>query len=174
MNNFNLLVSGPRFNEINSKTELWFVLLMCGDKYPIIFDLEFSGLIAASSTIDGKEIVLKIKDILKKNSNFFQFILKIVPIDFICDTDTKVIAQIVQQHYREYIDPKDSFRIELKRRNNDLIDRNIFIENIAKIIDNQVNLDFPDKIIRFEMLGNLCGVTFLKPDEIIRIKPRLG
>ncbi|GAG43821.1 unnamed protein product, partial [marine sediment metagenome] len=36
LNNFNLLVSTSRYNEVNAKAEIWFTLLMCGDTYPII------------------------------------------------------------------------------------------------------------------------------------------
>ncbi len=148
------------------------MLLICGDTYPIIFDLEFSGLIAASSTLNGKEIITKIKAILKRDASFFQYILKIVPIDFVCDINIKIISEIVQRHYREFIDSNESFRIDLKRRSNELIDRNVFIESIAKNIENRVDLDNPDKIIRFEMLENLCGITFLKPEEVLRLKSK--
>lgn len=170
MNNFNLLVSSSRFNEKNSKAELWFTLLMCGDKYPIISDLEFLGLITALSNLNRKDIVVKIKDILRKDPTFFQYILKIVPIDFVCETNVKVIDQIVQQNFKLFIKDSDSFKIDLKRRSNELIERNNFIETIAKRIDNKVDLEYPNVIIRIEVLGNYSGISFLKPDDIIRIK----
>ncbi|MHA1467368.1 MAG: hypothetical protein ACTSP6_04720, partial [Promethearchaeota archaeon] len=116
MNNFNLLVSSSRYNEVNSKAELWFTLLMCGDEYPIISDLEFMGLITAMTSLNTKDVIAKIKDILIKDPNFFNYILKIIPIDFVCQTDVNVINQIIAQHYDQYIDKEDTFRIVLKRR----------------------------------------------------------
>lgn len=143
---------------------------MCDDKYPIISKLEYLGLITAFTSLDAKELIKKIKNILSKDPNFFQYILKIIPIDFVCETNINVIKQIVHQQYSNFIEKKDSFRISLKRRKNNSIERNSFIEIIAKNIDNNVNLENPDKIIRFEILGNICGIAFLKPQDILKFK----
>ena len=169
MNNFNLLVSTSRFNEVNAKAEIWFTLLMCGDKYPIILGIKFPGLITATTNIDNKEVILKIKKILEKDSNFFQFILKIVPINYVCETKLNVIKDIVEKYYRLYLNKEDSFKIEMKRRKNEIIKRDTIIESLAKIINNRVDLDNPDKILRIELLGNVSGISFLNPDDIIII-----
>jgi len=166
--NFNLLVSTSRYNEPNAKSELWFTLLMCGDTYPIITGIQFSGLITALTHLNPKKVILRINKILKKNRDFFQFILKIVPIDFICETDTKTINSIIQENFKEYINEKDTFKITLKRRHHEKIERNKFIEEIAKKIDNKVDLENPDIIIRIEILGNISGVSILKKNEIVK------
>lgn len=141
---------------------------MCGDKYPIISDLEFSGLITALTNLDAKKVIQKIKKILIKDPQFFQYILKIIPIDFVCETNINVIKQIVQQQYANFIYENDSFRIRLKRRSHESIDRNYLIDTVAKGINNKVNLENPNKIIRIEILGNSCGIAFLKPNDILK------
>jgi len=168
--NFNLLVSTSRYNETNAKSELWFTLLMCGDAYPIISGIQFPGLVTALTDINPKKVISKINIIQKKNPNFFQFILKIIPIEFICQTDTKIIEQIIKEKYKDFIDETDSFKITLKRRHHENIERNNFIETIANVIENKVDLENPDKIVRIEILGNISGVSFLKKNEIIRFK----
>ncbi|TFG02259.1 MAG: RNA methyltransferase [Promethearchaeota archaeon] len=170
MKNFNLLVSSSRYNETNAKAELWFTLLICGDKYPIILDLEFSGLITALTSLNAKDVIQKIKNILNSDPNFFQYILKIIPIDFVCETKVNVIKQIIQQNYNSFIDKNDTFRISLKRRNHESIKRNNFIDIIAENINNKVDLENPNKIINIEILGNSCGITFLKPNDILKFK----
>ena len=169
MNNFNLLVSTSRFNEVNAKAEIWFTLLMCGDKYPIILGIKYPGLITAATNIDTKEVMRKIKKILEKDSNFFQFILKIVPVDYVCETNLNLIKDFIEKYYPLYINKEDSFKIELKRRKNEIIERDAIIESVAKIIPNRVDLDNPDKIIRIELLGNVSGISFLNPDDIFLI-----
>ncbi len=171
MRNFNLLVSTSRFNENNAKAELWFTLLMCEDQYPIISNLEYLGLITALTNLKIRDFISKIKEILRKDPDFFQYILKIVPIDHVCETSINVITEIVQAHYRKYIEPTDSFRIYLKHRKNKLIDRDILIRKVAKDIDNRVDLENPDKVIRIEVLGNFTGISFIKPDDVIKKKP---
>ena len=169
MNNFNLLVSTSRFNEVNAKAEIWFTLLMCGDKYPIISGIKYPGLITAATNVDNKEVILKIKKILEKDSNFFQFILKIIPIDYVCETKLNVIKEFVEKYYLLYLNKEDSFKIELKRRKNEIIERDTIIDSLAKIINNRVDLDNPDKIIKIELLGNVSGISFLNPDDIFSI-----
>ena len=168
--NFNLLVSTSRYNKTNAMSELWFTLLMCDDSYPIISRIQFPGLISAFTNENLKEVISKIKTIQAKNPDYFQFILKIVPIDFICETKIKTIEKIIEQNYKNYIDEKESFKITLKRRHHPRIERENFIEIIANLINNSVDLEAPDKIIRFEVLGNITGISFLKRNEIITIK----
>jgi tRNA acetyltransferase TAN1 len=170
LKNFNLLISTSRFNESNAKAELWFTLLIIGDEYPIISNLEYLGLITALTTIKREEAILKIKNILDNDPHFFQYILKIVPIDFVCETNLKVINYLIKNHYENFIKKTEKFKIDLKRRKNKLIERNNLITTIAKNIDNEVDLENPDKIIRIELLGNFCGIAFIKPDDIISIK----
>ena len=169
MNNFNLLVSTSRFNEVNAKAELWFTLLMCDDKYPIISGANYPGLITAATSIENREIIKNIKKILEKDATFFQFILKIIPIDYVCETNLKVIKQIVEQYHPAYLNKTNSFKIELKRRKSDTIERDAVIESVAKIIKNKVDLENPDIIIRIELLGNISGISFLNPEDIIAI-----
>ena len=170
MNKFNFLVSTSRFNEVNAKAEIWFTLFMCGDKYPIISGTNYPGLITAATNIDNREIILKIKEILEKDSDFFQFILKIVPIDYVCETKLNVLKEIVEKYYPLYLNKNDSFKIELNRRKSEIIDRDILIETIAKVFNNKVDLDNPDRILRIEILGNVSGMSFLNPDDIFVIK----
>ncbi len=170
MKNFNLLVSTSRYNETNAKSELWFILLMCGDDYPIISGIQFPGLIIALTNLNSKKVISKIKEIQRKNPDFFQYILKIVPIDYTCETDIKTIKYIIQEHHKDFLKEGESFKIILKRRHHDKIEREHFIETIARDIDYKVDLENPDKTIRIEILGNISGISFLKEGEIIKVK----
>lgn len=168
LKNINLLISTFRYNETNAKAELWFSLVICGDKYPIISDLEYSGLIAALSNIEAKEVISKFKKITLDDPSFFKNILKVVPIDFVCKSDLAQINQIIKKNYKNYIKEDDSFRISLNRRKNELINRKDLIRIIARNITNPVNLENPDKIIRIEVLGGFCGISFLRKDDIFK------
>jgi tRNA acetyltransferase TAN1 len=172
LKNLNILVSTSRYNETNAKAELWFTLLICGDNYPIILNIEFSGLIAALTSLSTNQVIQKIKSILKQDPNFFQYILKIIPIDFVCETNVNDIKNIIEKNYRKFIKKKESFMIQLKRRKNELIDRDSFIDVIARNIENPVDLKNPDKIIRIEVLGNSCGISFLKHTDILSFKSK--
>jgi len=170
LKNFNLLVSAPRFNETDAKAELWFVLLICGEKYPVISNIEYQGLITAFTNLPEIDIIKKIKEILEKDPYIFTYVLKIVPIQFICETDLDLIKRIVKENYSTYIGKQDSFRITLKRRKNKLIERDKLIEAVANLLNNPVDLENPDKIIRIELLDTVCGISFLEQGDILRTK----
>jgi tRNA acetyltransferase TAN1 len=169
INNFNLLVSTSRFNEENAKAELWFTLLVCGIKYPIISKLSYSGLLSAFINQETRPVIEKMKKILIKYPKFYQYILKIVPVDFVCETNINIINEIVMSHYRDYLKPEETFMINLKRRKSEIIDRERSINIIAKNINNKVNLSNPDKIIWIEILGNKCGISFIKNSDIFTV-----
>ncbi|TFF98532.1 MAG: hypothetical protein EU547_01345, partial [Promethearchaeota archaeon] len=152
MKNFKLLISTPRYNETSARAELWFTMLICGDKYPIISNLELRGLITAYTKLESSEVIKKIKSILKKDPYFFSYILKIVPIHYVCDTDLTLIKNLVKRYYKEYINEEDSFRIKLNRRDNKFIKRRQLIDEVANIFKNPVDLENPDKILRIELL----------------------
>jgi len=87
----------------------------------------------------------------------------------VCETKLSVIKEFVKKYYPLYLNKEDSFKIELKRRKNEIIERDTIIESVANYINNKVDLDHPDKIIRIELLGNVSGISFLNPDDIIII-----
>jgi tRNA(Ser,Leu) C12 N-acetylase TAN1 len=87
-----------------------------------------------------------------------------------CETDPNTIKQIIQKNNKEFINKDDSFRITLKRRKHEKIERNNFIKVIASLLDNKVDLENPDKTIRIEILGKISGVSFLKKKEIVKAK----
>lgn len=169
MNNFNILVSTSRFNEVNAKAEIWFTLLMCGDKYPIISGTKYPGLITAATNIENKRVILKVKEILQKDPEFFQYILKIIPIDYVCETRLNTIKYYIEKYYSLYLNENDTFKIELNRRKSEVIGRDILIEAVANLFNNKVNLDNPDKILRIEILGNVSGISFFAPEDILII-----
>lgn len=142
---------------------------MCGIKYPIISNLSYSGLLSAFINQDIRRIIAKIKTILDGDPTYFQYILKIIPIDYVCDTDINMIKEIVNKYYRDYINPNESFMIALKRRKSEIIERDSFIRKIAAGINNQVDLSNPDKLIWIDVLGNRCGISFIKASDIITI-----
>ena len=117
--------------------------------------------------MDAKIMIRKIQKILKENPHFFQYILKIIPIDFVCETNLKSLTNLIQNHYKTFIKERDSFKIVLKRRKHEKIERNALIERLASGINNKVDLENPDKVVRIEILGNFSGVSFLQKKDII-------
>ncbi len=129
--------------------------------------MTFPGLLTALTEINAKLVTRKIRKLLKEKSHFFQYILKIIPIDFVCETNTKILVNLIHHHCNTFIKEQDSFKIELKRRKHEKIERDTLIERIAAGIHNKVDLENPDKVIRIEILGNFSSVSFLQKNDIV-------
>jgi tRNA acetyltransferase TAN1 len=63
----------------------------------------------------------------------------------------------------------ETYRISIEKRNSDLSSKEI-ITKIANKIKNKVSLEFADKIILIEILGNKTGVSILKKSDVLSIE----
>jgi len=161
-------VSTSRYNEGNTRAELWFILLTLGDEYPLIFKLGFSGLIGCITNIEPKRCIKKMRKLAQKNPDFFQYMLKIIPIEFNCETDLEIIRKIVHENFHQKVKKEETFRLRVNKRNCALSTLEI-VDFVADGIENKVDLKNPDKIVNIEILGKLAGISFLKRDEILSI-----
>lgn len=168
MRNFNLLISTSRHNEINAKAELWFLLFMMGDEFPLIFRVEFPGLFIALTNLNPKKCIEKLRKMALKNPNFFQYILKITPIEYACETDLYLIKMTVIDNFHRVIKKKETFKIQINKRNCATSKLEI-IEHIAVDLQNKVDLREPDKIVNIEILGNFTGISFITKDDILSV-----
>ncbi|MEJ2249825.1 MAG: THUMP domain-containing protein [Candidatus Lokiarchaeota archaeon] len=109
---------------------------------------------------------------MEKDLDFFQYALKIVPIQYVCETKPSTIAEMIKNTFKEHLLENETFRIKLNRRSNDLIERKSFIEKCARPIKSPVDLENPDKIIRIEVLGNVTGISYLRKEDVIKIEPK--
>lgn len=168
MKNFNLLISTSRKNEINAKAELWFILFMLGDEFPLTFRIGFQGLFAGMTNLEPKKSIRKLRKLLLRNPNFFQYILKITPIEFVCETDLNLIKEIIIENFHKVVKRNETFKIHINKRNFPTPKLEI-IELIAKDLNNKVNLRNPDKIVNIEILGGFTGISFITKQDILSI-----
>ena len=63
----------------------------------------------------------------------------------------------------------ETYRISIEKRNSDLSSKEI-ITKIANQIKNKVSLEFPDRIVLIEILGNKTGISILKKSDVLSIE----
>lgn len=168
MKNFNLLISTSRNNEINAKAELWFLLFMMGDEFPLIFRVEFPGLFIAFTNLNPKKCIKKLRKIILRNPYFFQYVLKITPIEYVCETDLDLIKMKVIDKFHKAIKKNETFKIQIQKRNFATSKLKI-IEHIATDLQNKVDLKEPDKIVNIEILGGFTGISFITKNDILSV-----
>ena len=113
---------------------------------------------------------MRVKQYREENSGWkFLYLLKIEPLDRIVEQDLDVILAIFRELIGEAeILPDQTFKVEMKKRNSP-VSQHEFIERIAELLPNPVNLDCPDFILKLEMLGRYAGLAILTSDQVVNL-----
>ncbi|HJO32434.1 MAG TPA: THUMP domain-containing protein, partial [Nitrosopumilus sp.] len=93
---------------------------------------------------------------------------RIIPIQKVIETQIDEIEKCVSE-ISEQILQDDKYRISIEKRNSDISSKEI-ITKIANQIKNKVSLEYPDKVILIEILGNKTGVSILKKSDVLSIE----
>ena len=165
---FNLLASTSRGYEKYARSELRFLFERIGDTSPAIERTGVSGLIAVKTNIDAIEAVRRFRTLLQQSPYEFRFILRIIPIEKVVQTDMDLIQQTVTELCSK-IEENETFRVTVEKRFTTTHSKEI-IEKVAANIKRKVNLTNPDKIILIEILGGFTGVSILKPEDILSVQ----
>lgn len=165
LRDFNLLVTTTRGNEADVCSEIWYLLGEIGDNSTNVDKTGVSGLIVAKSSFAPLEAIERLRDILRERPYEFRYSLRIIPIQKVTRTDLGEIGDIVKQLAAE-IGETETFRITVEKRFTQMSSKNI-VESAAAIIQREVDLINPDKIVLIEVIGGITGISVLKPSDII-------
>ena len=171
MNTFNLIVSSNRTYEQYAEREIWFTLLIIGDPVPVIMHSPIPGILLVKTKLDPFKTIQKMREILHKDLNFFHYILRVIPIEHVVETDIELIYQASMQLFhtkKRMVRKRKSFAIQVKKRATSM-SRNQIIDKIVHDIPNSVNLKEPDWVFHYEIIGNITGISLMKPNEIFRM-----
>ncbi len=173
MKNFNLIISTGRAFEEQAEYELWFNLLALGDESPIIFRSGNQGLILAKTTINPKDLIQYLREILQnkdKDKKYIQFIHKITPIDIVVpsnlDSLKEGLLKLIEKHPLSQ-DPKLKYRITVKKRQS-LLKTSEIIDAIGSNVQNAVSLKDFDWNVQVEVIGDSTGIALLKKSDIFK------
>lgn len=168
LKNFNLLISTSRRNERNACSELWYLLGEIGDKTAKIDITNISGLIVAYTSLNPVEVVDEFRMLIREKPWEFRYILKVVPINRIISTSIESIKQTAL-NIAEEISNNEKYRISIRKRSTNLSSINL-IETIASEINKKVNLKNPDLVLLIEIIGDVTGISLIKPTSILSIE----
>lgn len=171
IDNFNLIVTCPRFREYFTIRELESILYLLGVREPKICKSRIKGVILVLVENNPHKLVNKLRDLLHERPWEFRNIKRVIPVDRIVSTDYDEIARISWDLARNI--PKDStFKIQVKKRHTEMSSRKL-IEMVASKIDRKVNLDKPDYVINIEILGDVTAVGLIRTNEILSVEREL-
>ncbi len=164
----NLIITCARHLESETKQELIVILEKLGDSEPIITITNMSGILTVETKLEPIEIVKKIKEMLLDEPWCVRYCLRIIPIQKTTETKIESIEDGISD-LNKMISNKESYRISIEKRNSNISSQEL-ISRVAKKIKNKVSLEFPDKIILIEVLGNKTGIAIVKKADILSVE----
>lgn len=164
----NLIITCARHLESDTRQEIVNILDKIGDSEPKITITNMSGILTAETKLDPIDVVKKIKEMVLDEPWCIRYSLRIIPIQKIIETKIESIEDGITDLIKS-ISAEESYRISIEKRNSDISSQEL-ISRIAKKIKNKVSLEFPDKVILIEILGNKTGIAIVKKTDILSIE----
>ena len=164
----NLIITCARHLEQETKEELLDILEEFGDPDANIVISDMSGIMTASTKLEPIEVVRRIKEMILDEPWSIRYCLRIIPIQKVIETTIGNIEKTIE-NMNEQIKSGETYRVSIEKRNSDLSSKEI-ITKIADKIKNNVSLEFPDKVVLIEILGNKTGISILKKSDILSVE----
>jgi len=164
----NLIITCARHLEPETEEELISILEEFGDSDVKVSITNMPGILTAETKLDPIDVVRKIKEMLLDEPWSVRYCLRIIPIQKVIETKIEEIEKSIAELSDQILDD-ETYRISIEKRNSNVSSQEI-ITKIADKIKNKVSLEFPDKVLLIEILGNITGISILKKSDILSIE----
>lgn len=164
----NLIITCARHLEPETEQEIRGILEELGDLESTITITKMSGILTVNTIIEPIEVVEKIRNMIIDEPWSIRYCLRIIPIQKITETEIESIEKQIAGMSNSILE-NESYRISIEKRDSQISSQEL-ISKIAKNIKNKVSLEFPDKIILIEILGDQTGLAILKKSDILSVE----
>ncbi len=161
----NLIVTCPRHLEPETEDELVDILGEFGDPDAEVTITSMSGILTVKTSLDPIEVVRRMKEMLLDEPWSVRYCKRVIPIQRVIESKVEEIEESAGELSGQILEGEE-YKISVEKRNSDLSSREI-ITRVAGKIKNKVSLDFPDKVLLVEILGNKTGVSILRKSDIL-------
>ena len=168
MDDFNLIITTLRGTERQACSEMNYLLKdELGDPKPLIEKTGIRGLLIAKISLDPLEVIEKLRKMIHEYPYRLRYALRVIPIQKVVDTNLDEIRR-VSLEFGQKIGEDSSFRVTIEKRFTSFHSRD-FIEAAASEIKRKINLSKPDNVLLIEVLGELTGISLIKPQDILAV-----
>jgi len=168
MYDFNLLVSCSWGVYGKAKREILYILTTLGDESPIVERTIAKGIIGVKTKLDSREVVGGLRKLFNEDPFVFEYTLKWVPVDFWTFSDIDSMKEGVRK-LRNRIQAGEKWRMIVEKRRYTLHHKIEIIKELADLIEEKVDLENPEKILRVDIIGRYAGMSVLMPQEVFSV-----
>ncbi|MFQ6074115.1 MAG: THUMP domain-containing protein [Candidatus Bathyarchaeia archaeon] len=165
MYEFNILVSCSWSAYRKAREEILKILKLLGDEKASVKPTLAQGIIGVKTSLDSRQVVRELQRLFDDGQFVFEYTLKWVPVDLWTFSNLESMKKAVAE-LRDKIQPGERWRITLEKRRYTLYHKIDIIRELAKLIDEKVDLEKPDKILRVDIIGKYAGVSVLSPRDV--------
>jgi tRNA acetyltransferase TAN1 len=160
-----MLVSFRRWEYWPAIGEIKRVLREMGDETPIVKGTLARGMMGVKTALNPREVIKEVRRRFEADPFFLESTIKWVPIDSWSASDMEDMKKSIEG-LKGNILPGEKWGMKVEKRRYTLHHSIEIIKELAELIDEKVDLENPDKIVRIEILGKNAGISVLRPDEI--------
>ena len=168
MKDFNLVISTSRGNERNACSEAWYLLREAGDPNAKVEATGVIGLLVSRTVLDPVKAVNDLRSNLVEKPWEFRYVLKVTPVQAVTESKLESIEAKAVELSR-LIGEDESYRITVEKRRTKLRSTEL-IDIIAPKLDRKVRLENPDRVLLIEVIGNLTGISVIKPNDVLSVE----
>jgi len=165
---FNLLVSYSWGVYGRAKKEVVQVLEMLGDEGPLVKRTIAEGIIGVKTRLDSREVVRGLQRLFNEDPFALQYTLKWVPVDLWTLSDMDSMKEAVRK-LRNGIHEGERWRMTVEKRRYTQHHKIEIIRELAELIEETVDLENPEKILRVDIIGRYAGISVLTPQEVFSV-----
>lgn len=168
MYDFNLLVSYSWGVYGKAKKEIIHILETLGDEGPLVKRTIAEGIIGVKTRLNSREVIYGLRRLFDEDPFVFQYTLKWVPVDLWTFSDMDSMKEGVRK-LRNRIHAGERWRMIVEKRRYGLHHKIEVIRELADLIDEKVDLENPEKILRVDIIGRYSGISVLTPQEVFSV-----
>lgn len=161
-NQFNVIATTYRGYEYDASLELLNRLEEIGDSRAEVRITDLPGLLLVKANIDPLRLIDYMHKVVREEPWRVRYILRLIPVERVVETKLEVISDTASKIALSRISSRDTFKVLVEKRRTSL-SRSEVIEAVASKIDRRVNLEEPDWVVLIEIIGDVTGVSVLKP-----------
>lgn len=168
MYDFNLLVSCSWGIYERAKKEIVQILETLGDEVPLVERTIAEGIIGVRTRLDSRKVVQELRRLFDEDPFVFQYTLKWVPVDLWTLSDMDSMKEGIRK-LRNRIHEGERWRMTVEKRRYSRHHKIEIIRELADLIDEKVDLENPEKILRVDIIGKYAGISVLTPQDIFSV-----
>jgi tRNA acetyltransferase TAN1 len=165
----NLVLTSAKGLEAKASAEFKELALLSGTKKVTLERSAYDGVVEVEVE-DPAAILSYLADFVKSEPFKVRFIMRVIPVDKVIDTTLEQIKSAAKELAHK-VKEGESFRITIEARDSPYGNREL-IDSIADVLDREVDLENPDKVVFLQIFGEYSGISVIPPAEILSI-PKL-